>query len=123
MPIWDNYHLKTLRVSYADVKILTKDSSTAKRTQKRLCDKSSSTVSVRNEGDLRRDRERKGDHLSDHRLDAKDPSVKDFDQDVQTVFARSFCQEVLSSPSYSGKVPTPGRGSRGSRSSSRLVPR
>jgi len=154
MPRWDNYHLKTLKVSYADVKILTKDSSMAQGAQKRLRDKSSSTVSVRNERDLRRDRERKGDHLSDHRLDAKDPSVKDFDQDVRTVFAMSFRQEVLSSPFYlwrqasgrcdafsssrsrrrilpvrrdyyydSDKVPTPGRGSRGSRSSSRLVPR
>jgi hypothetical protein len=151
MPRWDNYHLNTLKVSNADVKILTKNSSTAQGAQKRLCDKSSSTVSVRNERDLRRDRERKGDHLSDHRLDAKAPSIKDFDQDVRTVLGRSFRQEVLSSPFYlwrqasgrcdafsssrsrqrifpisgdyyydSDKVPMPGTGSRGSRSSSRL---
>ncbi len=100
MPRWDNYHLKTLNVSYADVKILTKDSSTAQGAQKRLRDKSSFTVSVRNERDLRRERERKGDHLSDHRLDAKDPSIKDFDQDARAVFAMYFCQEISSSSFY-----------------------
>ena len=76
MPRWDNYHLKALKIRNADVKILTKDLSTAQGAQKRLHDRSSFNSSVQYLYEMRGSPERGGERGTTSRTTARTSSLK-----------------------------------------------
>jgi len=76
MPRWDNYHLKALKIRNTDVKILTKDFSTAQGAQKRLRDRSSSNSSVQYLYKMRGSQERGGERGTTSRTTAWTSSTK-----------------------------------------------
>jgi len=100
MPRWDNYHLKALKIRNADVKILTKDFSTAQGAQKRLRDRSSSNSSVQYLYEMRGSPERGGERGTTSRTTAwtsspkvaQDPSVRDDSGNRQAWKGITLCQ-------------------------------